>query len=201
MKSPLPQRRMPAEDRREQILDIVHAVVDREGFHAATLNRIAMEAGVTRTVVYQQFGDLAGVFVALIDRERERALAQFAEAVVAGGGPTEAEGPFGRTFAGVLRAIDTYPSTWRLFLEPPEGAPPELHQRLAEAQARVDEYLERALSAIVPDFPDVALTARVLRAGGTELLRLHLEDPDAGSRERMLALVRRLTLALVRPPR
>ena len=56
---------MRASDRREQILDITHAIVDAEGFHAATINRIATEAGVTRTVIYQQFGDLSRLFVAL----------------------------------------------------------------------------------------------------------------------------------------
>ena len=35
-----PRRRMSADDRREQILDITHAIVDADGFHAATLNRI-----------------------------------------------------------------------------------------------------------------------------------------------------------------
>src|SRR5881227_2261995 len=68
-----PRRRMRASDRREQILDIAHAIVDAEGFHAATINRIAAEAGVTRTVIYQQFGDLSSLFIALLDREADRA--------------------------------------------------------------------------------------------------------------------------------
>src|ERR1700734_2806536 len=109
-----PGRRMTAEDRHEQILDITHAIVDAEGFHAATLNRIAAEAGVTRTVVYQQFGDLAGLFIALVDREAARAGAQFAEAIARAGEPSEQDGAFGHAFAGVLRAADANPATWRL---------------------------------------------------------------------------------------
>src|SRR5580692_10989179 len=102
------RRRMTAEDRREQILDITHAIVDAEGFHAATLNRIASEAGVTRTVLYQQFGDLAGLFIALVDREAARAGAQFAAAIAAAASeePNEEDGAFGQAFAGVLRAAD-----------------------------------------------------------------------------------------------
>ena len=42
----IPKRRMTAEGRREQILDVTHAIVDAEGFHAATPNRIA-EAAVS----------------------------------------------------------------------------------------------------------------------------------------------------------
>jgi AcrR family transcriptional regulator len=189
---------MTAEDRHEQILDITHAIVDAEGFHAATLNRVATEAGVTRTVVYQQFGDLTGLFIALIDREAARAGAQFAEAIAAAQEPSEEDGAFGHSFAGVLRAADANPATWRLFLFPPQGAPPELHERLAQAQVVVRQYFTSVLLRINPGIPDPEYTARILNAAGDELLRLRLSDPDAATHERLLAHVRRLTPALLR---
>jgi AcrR family transcriptional regulator len=189
---------MTAEDRHEQILDITHAIVDAEGFHAATLNRVASEAGVTRTVVYQQFGDLTGLFIALIDREAARAGAQFAEAIAAAQEPSEEDGAFGHSFAGVLRAADANPATWRLFLFPPQGAPPELHERLAQAQVVVRQYFTSVLLRINPGIPDPEYTARILNAAGDELLRLRLSDPDAATHERLLAHVRRLTPALLR---
>ena len=189
---------MAAVDRREQILDITHAIVDAEGFHAATLNRIAGEAGVSRTVVYQQFGDLPGLFVALVDREAARAGAQFAEAIAASGEPSEEDGAFGHAFAGVLRAADAHPATWRLFLFPPQGAPPELHERLAEAQILVRRYFVGVLRGINPDLPDAEYTARILGAAGDELLRLRLSDPQAATHDRLLAHVRRLTPGLLR---
>jgi AcrR family transcriptional regulator len=192
------RRRMTAEDRREQLIDITHAIVDAESFHAATVNRIAAEAGVTRTVLYQQFGDLGGLFIALVDREAARAGAQFAEAIAASGEPSEEEGAFGHAFAGVLRAADANPATWRLFLFPPQGAPPELHERLAQAQAAVRRYFSSVLLRINPEIPDPEYTARILNAAGDELLRLRLSDPDAATHERLLAHVRRLTPALLR---
>jgi AcrR family transcriptional regulator len=191
---------MTAEGRREQILDITHELVDREGFHAATLNRIASEAGVTRTVIYQQFRDLAGLFVALVDREAARASAQFAEAVAASE-PSDEDGAFGRTFASVLRAADANPATWRLFLFPPQGAPPELHERLAEGQAVVRQYLASVLLEINPEIPDAQYTAHILHASGRELLQLRFTDPDAATHERLLSHVRRLTPQLVRDAR
>jgi AcrR family transcriptional regulator len=189
---------MTAEDRHEQILDITHAIVDAEGFHAATLNRVAADAGVTRTVVYQQFGDLTGLFIALIDREAARAGAQFAEAIAAAQEPSEEDGAFGQSFAGVLRAADANPATWRLFLFPPQGAPPELHERLAQAQVVVRQYFTSVLLRVNPGIPDPEYTARILNAAGDELLRLRLSDPDAATHERLLAHVRRLTPALLR---
>jgi len=192
------RRRMTAEDRREQILDIAHAIVDAEGFHAATLNRIATEAGVSRTVIYQQFGDLAGVFISLVDREAARAGAQFAQAIAEAGEPSEEDGAFGHAFAGVLRAADAHPATWRLFLFPPQGAPPELHERLAQAQVIVRRYFVSVLRSINPNTPDPEYTARILNAAGDELLRLRLSDPEAATHERLLAHVRQLTPGLLK---
>jgi AcrR family transcriptional regulator len=188
---------MTAENRHEQILDIAHAVVDTDGFHAATLNRIASEAGVTRTVIYQQFGDLAGVFTALVDREGARARAQFTEAITASE-PNDEDGAFGHVFAGVLRAADAHPATWRLFLFPPQGAPPELHERLAHGEANVRRYLASVLLEINPDIPDPEYSAHILHAAGQELIRLRLTNPEQATHERLLNQVRRLTPQLLR---
>src|ERR1700744_2875796 len=77
----VPKRRMSAEGRREQILDVTHAIVAPEGFLAATPNRIAEGAGINRSLIYQKFGALPGLFVQLIDREAARAGEQFAAAI------------------------------------------------------------------------------------------------------------------------
>ncbi|MGW4248801.1 TetR/AcrR family transcriptional regulator [Nocardia sp. NPDC004722] len=186
---------MTAENRREQILDITHAIVDAEGFHAATPNRIAEAAGITRPVLYQQFGDLAGVFIALIDRESARAATQFAEAIT----QVRDSDPFINAFAGSIHAIDEHPATWRLFLFPPEGAPPELHQRLAESQKVVQAFLEQELLQAFPKLPDPDYTARILHASGRELLRLRLTDPADATTDRLIALVRHLRTNVLPP--
>lgn len=187
------RRRMTAEARRSQILDVTHAIVDAEGFHAATPNRIACEAGINRSLIYQQFGSPAGLFVALIDREAGRAAAQFAAAI------TNTENPDGddflaRVFDGVLRAADGHAATWRLFLFPPQGAPPELHERLAGAQAAVRGFLTRELLRSIPDLPDPDYTARIVAAVGRELLQLRLSDPEQATPERLRALLGSLEL-------
>ena len=196
------RQRMTATQRREQILDITHTIVDAEGFHAATPNRIATEAGITRPVLYQQFGDLAGLFVALIDREAERAASQFTETIA---NPTDPDhsGLSAERFEGLLRAIDTHPATWRLFLVPPQGAPPALHERLARAERNVQLYLQAELTRLFPDLPDPDYASRAIHAAGRELLRLRLADPENATIERLRSLVRDLTapLALLIDPR
>lgn len=194
------RRRMTAEARRSQILDVTHAIVDAEGFHAATPNRIAREAGINRSLLYQQFGDPAGLFVALIDREAARAGAQFAE-VIAETAEPGGDGDLASRFAHVVRAADAHPATWRLFLFPPQGAPPELHERLAQAQEVVRAYLAGELLRSYPDLPDPDYTARVLHAAARELLQLRLSDPDAATPERLHSLVRTLALRVAAPAR
>jgi AcrR family transcriptional regulator len=190
---PISRRRMTGEARREQILDVTHAIVDAEGFHAATPNRVAESAGVNRSLIYQQFGSPAGLFVALIDREAGRAAAQFADAITGSENP-EAEGFLARVFDGVLRAADGYSATWRLFLFPPQGAPPELHERLARAEAAVRGFIARELLRSVPDLADPDYTARIVYAVGRELLQLRLSDPEQATPERLQALLRALEL-------
>lgn len=192
-----PRRRMTAEARREQILDTAHTIIAAEGFHAATPNRIAEAAGVNRSLLYQQFGDLPGLFVALIDRETQRAGFQFADAVSTGNSGEPGDNPALRAFDSLLRAVDAHPATWRLFLFPPQGAPPELYERLARSQEVVREYFVGLLLTIDPDLEDPDYTARILHAAGRELLQLRLTDPQAATHERLRALVRRLSSELV----
>lgn len=187
---------MTGGDRREQILDITQAIVAGEGFHAATPNRIAEESGVTRPVLYQQFGDLGGLFVALVEREAARAAAQYIDAVTRPVDPAETD-PFIQAFAGALAAVDAHPETWRLFLFPPEGAPPELHRHLAASQERVLEFLRAELESAFPDQPDPEYTARIIHAAGRELLRLRITDPEHATRERLVGLIRHLRTQLV----
>ena len=203
-----PKRRMTAEGRREQILDVTHAIVDAEGFHAATPNRIAEEAGINRSLIYQKFGDLAGLFVELIDREAARAGEQFAEATSgsdsgsASRSDSRSDGAAERrslvlAFDGVLAAVDAHPATWRLFLFPPQGAPPELYSRLAQSQAVVLKFFIGELSRMEPQLNEPEYIARILHAAGRELLQLHLSDPQAASAERLRAFVRQLSDDLV----
>ncbi|MDG1988901.1 MAG: helix-turn-helix domain containing protein, partial [Acidimicrobiales bacterium] len=47
--------RMPAAERRRQILDVAIETFARSGYHDTSMNAIAREAGVTKPVLYQHF--------------------------------------------------------------------------------------------------------------------------------------------------
>ena len=50
-----PKRRLTAEERRTGILDAALAVFSRRGYHAASIDDIATEAGVSKALIYEHF--------------------------------------------------------------------------------------------------------------------------------------------------
>src|SRR5919205_733430 len=84
--------RMSGPERREQLLDVTKSIVEREGFHAVSIEAVAREAGVSRPIVYGHFRDLPGLLEALVEREAARARAQLASFLpsdIAAGDPVE----------------------------------------------------------------------------------------------------------------
>ena len=181
---------MTAAQRREQVLDVTARIVDERGFHAVTIDGVAREAGITRPVVYGHFDDLPGLLHALVEREAERATAQL-EAVLPrpapGGDPVEM---LVGCLEDWLEAVREAPATWRMVLMPPEGAPPELHEGIAESRAEAALHLQRLatpeLASGAGSSPDPELTARLLQALSEEAARLLLNDPQRFTVERLV---------------
>ena len=181
---------MTAEERREQLLDATKSIVADRGFHAVSIEAVAREAGITRPIVYGHFRDLPGLLEALIDRETARALAQLNEVLVEdlahGGDPVE---QLLASLRGYLQVVRSDPTTWRLALMPPEGAPEALHERIASGRAAIIGQLAGAVSSGLPggrESPDPELTARMLSAVAEEAARLQRTDPGRYPVERIL---------------
>ncbi|WP_207224690.1 TetR/AcrR family transcriptional regulator [Fluviicoccus keumensis] len=187
------RQRMSAADRRAQLLDAARRVADAEGFGAVSIERIAAECGVTRTLIYQQFTSLAGLLEALVDREFARASHAFLKAVMPSS--PDQQDRFLAAMAGVLRAVDEDPATWRMFLMPSEGGPPELYEKLAQGQALTRQYFTALFASLSPDTrlhasPDPELTIHLMHVMGDELVKLRLRDPAVYTVERLLAQFR-----------
>jgi AcrR family transcriptional regulator len=185
--------RMSAAQRREQLLDTTKAIVDRDGFHAVSIEAVAREAGITRPIVYSHFHDLPGLLEALVDREGDRALAQLAELLptdLASGDPRELLLAAQQAY---LRAAQSDPITWKLVLMPPEGAPAILRERIAQGRAQVVGQLADAVRPLFgagSAAADPELTALILSTVADEAVRLLLRDPERYPIERLLAQTR-----------
>jgi AcrR family transcriptional regulator len=72
--------RLPANARREQILDVALQVFATNGFHGASMNDVADAVGVTKPVLYQHFDSKRDLYQALIDEVGDRLLANITKA-------------------------------------------------------------------------------------------------------------------------
>lgn len=68
-------RRLPADERRAELLAAAVRVFSREGFHGATTRAIAREAGVAEALLYRYFSDKKELFVCAV-RETSARLVQ-----------------------------------------------------------------------------------------------------------------------------
>jgi AcrR family transcriptional regulator len=177
--------RMTGEARREQILDTTEAIVESEGFHAVSIDRVAREAGITRPVVYTHFGDRDGLLNAVVDRGNRGTLEALARIVPRepGGRPEDVLLASLRLFLETVRAN---PATWRLALLPPESAPPLLAERIARDRAGVVSALATVVEPWLPAGSDLELVAHALVAVSEEAARLVLADADGARGERIL---------------
>src|SRR3989440_3154228 len=116
--------RRPREERREQLLDCALRVLDAGGFGGLTIEGVAREADLAKTVVYDTFGGREELLKALLAREQERALSALAAALPK---PPLADDPqevLTEALTVLLEGVREHPETWRLILLPPEGTPP-----------------------------------------------------------------------------
>ena len=197
--------RLPAAERREQLLSAAQAIALERGFHAVTVDGVARACGVTRPVVYGAFADRTALLTAMLDRAEQRVLTQLAGVFPPVPGPEDDVDPDALLVEGItayLTAITSDPDTWRVILVPPEGAPAELSERVA-AQRRVQlralrGLLEWGLGRRGGPAVDTELFARAVFTLAEGAGRLLLEHPDRWTVDQLAAFAR-TTLAALRP--
>ncbi len=196
--------RLAPELRREQLLDAALDVLTEAGFDAITIEAVARRAGVTRPVVYDAFGDLHGLLLALIEREEQAALTPLLEIVGVAGHPAESVDPerfLVDAVTAFLRAVKANPRTWRLVLMPPRGSSQELGERIRRSRRILAERITELLDWGIdrrggPAGLDHPLAARLIVAAGEDAARLMLAHPRRWGPERLGAITRDLVVLL-----
>ncbi len=191
-----PQRtpRLAPELRRAQLLDAALDVLNEGGFDAVSVEAVAHRAGVTRPVVYDMFGDLEGLMLALMEREEDAAMAPLLEIVgVEPGDDVDPEQFLVDAIRAFLSAVRANPRTWRLVLMPPRGSSRELRERIRRSRRLLAERITTLLDWGIerrggPEGLDHALLARMIVAAGEDAARLMLAHPRRFSADRMAAM-------------
>jgi AcrR family transcriptional regulator len=101
--------RLPASERREQILDVAVQVFARNGFHNTSMNDVADAAGVTKPVLYQHFDSKHDLYLALLDEVGARMITAITKATAgATSGKSQTELGFRAYFRWVADDHDAF---------------------------------------------------------------------------------------------
>jgi AcrR family transcriptional regulator len=95
----VPTKRLTADRRREQLLDVSLTLFAERGFSATTMDDIAEAAGVTKPLLYQHFASKRALYLELVDSVAHTMLEAIGKAVAAAVGQRQqVEGGFAAYF-------------------------------------------------------------------------------------------------------
>jgi AcrR family transcriptional regulator len=174
-------KRLPRAVREQQMLDAAVRVFSQRGFHAASMDEIAEEAGISKPMVYAYLGTKEELFVACLHRESTRLMEAIATAVSAELPPDEQLWRGLRAFFGFVGA---HRDGWAVLYrqargqQPFAGALAAMRERMVEV---VGVMLGRALSAEGHEVRDTDLEVMAYAlVGASESLADWLADhPEA----------------------
>lgn len=200
--------RLPAPERRRQLLEAAMDVVHDRGYAGLTMEAVARRAGVTKPVVYDAFPNRDEVMRALLADEEQQIVAEMLDAIgaVPTGRPSGADADIAAFLVGAvdraLRVIAARPRAYRLTLLQIEGTPAVVRERIdagrATITARVQDILDWATRH--PDGTsdvDVELLALAVVGLVEQAAVLVLSDPERFPPERFHASLRQVLQAVV----
>lgn len=192
--------RVPADVRRQQLLDAALQVIVRDGYDAVSIDAIAKEAGVTRPVVYGVFDDLRALLGTLLDRQQERALTQLAAALPLDPDLSDPDRLVVETVRRMIEAVRADPLTWQPILLAPSGMPEQVRSRIDGDREnfliQVAGLLEIGLAVRGGPVLDAEVVAHAILAILEHFGRILLLEPDRFETERLVGTITGLLAAL-----
>jgi AcrR family transcriptional regulator len=139
-------RKEAQEQTRERVVAAAAKVFARRGYHRATVDEIASEAGFTIGALYSNFAGKEELFLAIADRQVEQRADEFRAIAEAAEGEGDASSEAATQFRNVLEADPEWPllfyEFWSLSVRNPE-LQGELAKRRDAIRDALAETLER----------------------------------------------------------
>ncbi|MET0972494.1 MAG: TetR/AcrR family transcriptional regulator [Thermoleophilaceae bacterium] len=187
-----PRRRLTAEERRTGILDSALAVFSESGYHAASSDDIAREAGVSKALIYEHFASKQELYADLIARNA-RELTQRIGAALVG---VELESGSSRLAVGLdafFAFVEERRDAWRMLFR--DVADPEtatvVNRMLEQVTAEVTVLISQDPGARALDSAEdrraLRLLAEMLVGGTQSMANWWTSNPEA-PREQMVAI-------------
>jgi AcrR family transcriptional regulator len=134
---------MRAPERRAQLLEVARRVFGNSGFHAASMETVAKEAGVTKPILYDHFPSKKDLYLALLDADLG-ALHDDVRAAL--------DSPLGNreriraSFQAYFDFVDGHGEGFRLLMQETVSAEDDFRERVAEIR---DQILAEVAELIV----------------------------------------------------
>ena len=187
-----PRRRLTAEERRTGILDAALAVFSESGYHSASIDDIAREAGVSKALIYEHFASKQELYADLIARNA-RELTQRIGAALVG---VELESGSSRLAIGLdafFAFVEERRDAWRMLFR--DVADPEtatvVNRMLEQVTAEVTVLISQDPGASALDSTEdrraLRLLAEMLVGGTQSMANWWTSNPEA-PREQMVAI-------------
>ncbi len=134
--------RLPAAERRRQLLDEALEVFAARGFHATSMSDVAEAAGVTKPVLYQHFESKRHLYLELLDDVGGQLQSSIVEATGAAEGPRQ---QVEAGFAAYFRHVSTHRSAFTLLF----GSGARLDGEFTAAVERVEVAIAAAVAGLI----------------------------------------------------
>ncbi len=146
--------RLAASDRRHQLLGVARDVFAAKGFHATSMDDVAVAAGVTKPVLYQHFLSKRALYKELLEAVGEELLGAIEAAA---GSASTGRGRVEQGFEAYFRYVSENRSSFRLLF----GASVRNDDEFARVAERVIDEIAEAISRFI-DIDATAEHRRVL---------------------------------------
>ncbi|WP_018723707.1 TetR/AcrR family transcriptional regulator [Salinispora fenicalii] len=174
-------RRLPRAVREQQMLDAAVKVFSRRGYHGASMDEIADDAGISKPMVYAYLGTKEELFVACLHREGTRMMQAIADVVAP---DLSADERLWRSLQAFLGFVGAHRDGWAVLYRQARGEQPfageltALRRRIVEVVAGMLEHTLRSEGREVTE-TDLEVVAYAL-VGATESVADWLVDhPEA----------------------
>ena len=156
------------------MLDAAERVFSASGFHGASMDAIAAEAGISKPMVYNYFGSKEGIYLAYLGRAGRDLLNRMLEADVPGGSLQERLTAGAGAFFGF---VGQNHDGWRVLREEMIGQRESVGGQVATMRDAIHALLSEVLLEEGGDPDRVDAFARALTGAGESLADWWLEHP------------------------
>jgi AcrR family transcriptional regulator len=141
--------RLPADKRREQLLDRAMDLFAKQGYARATTAELAKAAGVTEPIIYRHFASKRDLFIALIERTASETLRHWEQVLASAHDPSQR---LKRLIGDNPMVRDDGKTPYRVFLQAiTEVGDPEIRSAVSEHIANLHAFLVREVKRAQDD--------------------------------------------------